>query len=190
MIGYKEIDDGVIIMKILVDKMPTYRAECPYIDTKRVDGITVYECSLSKAECPTTYMCPFFIENKKEENENRQKDLTKFTCYNSCKYREQHPGFGGTENLIRKSKIADILYNRNYTNSECIKRICELIGLRYPCIKRKDSDKKARNDIIDEVSKAIEDKFMSVAPDELYYTYEPYQIVRDVKEITNKLKDK
>lgn len=190
MIGYKEIDDGVIIMKILVDKMPTYRVECPYIDTKIVDGITVYECSLSKAECPTTNMCPFFIENKKEENENRQKDLTEFTCYNSCKYKEQRPGFGGTENLIRKSKIADILYNRNYTNSECIKRICELIGLRYPWIKRKDSDKKARNDIIDEVSKAIEDKFMSVAPDELYYTYEPYQIVRDVKEITDKLKDK
>ncbi len=56
--------------------------------------------------------------------------------------------------------------------------------------KRKDKNVQARNDIIDEVSKAIEDKFMSVAPDELYYTYEPYQIVRDVKEITDKLKDK
>ena len=48
----------------------------------------------------------------------------------------------------------------------------------------------ARNDIIDEVSRAIEDKFMSVAPDELYYSYQPYQIVRDVREITDKLKDK
>lgn len=56
--------------------------------------------------------------------------------------------------------------------------------------KRKDKNVQDRNDIIDEVSKAIEDKFMSVAPDELYYTYEPYQIVRDVREITDKLKDK
>ena len=31
---------------------------------------------------------------------------------------------------------------------------------------------------------------MSVAPDELYYTYETYQIVRVIKEITDKLKDK
>ena len=56
--------------------------------------------------------------------------------------------------------------------------------------KRKDENVQVRNEIIDEVSKAIEDKFMSVAPDELYYTYEPYQIVREVKEITNKLKGK
>lgn len=56
--------------------------------------------------------------------------------------------------------------------------------------KRKDSDIQARNDIIDEVSRAIEDKFMSVAPDELYYSYQPYQIVREVREITEKLKDK
>lgn len=56
--------------------------------------------------------------------------------------------------------------------------------------KRKDSDIQARNDIIDEVSRAIEDKFMSVAPDELYYSYQPYQIVREVREITDKLKDK
>lgn len=55
--------------------------------------------------------------------------------------------------------------------------------------KRKDKNVQARNDIIDEVSRAIEDKFMSVAPDELYYSYQPYQIVREVREITEKLKD-
>lgn len=56
--------------------------------------------------------------------------------------------------------------------------------------KKKDKNVQDRNEIIDEIYEAIEDKFMSVAPDELYYTYQPYQIVRDVKEITDKLKDK
>lgn len=176
-------------MKILVDKMPETPAECPYSDTRSTfNRVKIYDCILEKCECIDINKCQIFTENKTKENIHESPE--DFICYNSCKYREQCPDFGGTENLIRKSKIADILYNRNYTNSECIKRICELIGLRYPWIKRKDSDKKARNDIIDEVSKAIEDKFMSVAPDELYYTYEPYQIVRVIKEITDKLKDK
>lgn len=57
-------------------------------------------------------------------------------------------------------------------------------------VKKESGKTLPRGEVIDEVCKAIEDKFMSVAPDELYYTYEPYQIVRVVKGITDKLKDK
>ena len=189
MIGYREIDDGVIIMKILVDKMPETPAKCPYSDTRSTfDGVKIYDCILEKCECIDINKCPIFTENKMKENIHESSE--DFICYNSCKYRECRPGFGRPEQLIRKSKIADIIWGKNYTDTECIKEICKLIGLKYPWIKRKDSDAHARNDIVDEVSRAIENKFMSVAPDELYYSYEPYQIVREVKEITDKLKDK
>lgn len=176
-------------MKILVDKMPETPAECPYSDTRSTfDGTKIYNCVIDKRECKHTNECQFFVENNAEEySEENSKD---FFCYNSCKYRECRPGFGRPEQLIRKSKIADILWDKNHTDTECVKKVCELVGVRYPWIKRENTDKRFRGEVINEVCKAIEDKFMSVAPDELYYTYEPYQIVRVVKEITDKLKDK
>ena len=189
MIGYREIDDGVIIMKILVDKMPETPTDCPYSDTRSTfDGTKIYDCALGKCECTNTNKCTIFTENNTEEC--IKEDTGKFICYNSCKYREFRPGFGRPEQFIRKSKIADLLWDKNYTDAECLKKVCELVGVRYPWIKRDNIDNKFRDEVIDEVCKAIEDKFMSVAPDELYYTYEPYQIIRKVREITDKLKDK
>lgn len=189
MIGYKEIDDGVIIMKILVDNMPETPAECPYSGMRSTfNGVKIYDCILEKCECIDINKCQIFTENKTKENIHESPE--DFICYNSCKHRECRPGYGRPEQLIRKSKIVDIIGDKNDTDTKCVKKICELVGVRYPWIKKENINKKFRDEVIDEVSKAIEDKFMSVAPDELYYTYEPYQIVREVREITNKLKDK